>query len=98
MLTIILTIFACCFILEKTFPGWKLPKVRTWPIRVLLINGVQLGVVLIAGMSWEAWLSSWSLFSLSKYTNDAVGGLIAYFIATFVVTIQVYIEEIVQKV
>jgi sterol desaturase/sphingolipid hydroxylase (fatty acid hydroxylase superfamily) len=84
MLTTILTIFVFCFILEKMSPGWKLPKVSTWPVRVLLINGIQLGVVLIAGISWEVWLSSWSLFSLSKYTNEVTGGLIAYFIATFV--------------
>jgi sterol desaturase/sphingolipid hydroxylase (fatty acid hydroxylase superfamily) len=40
--------------------------------------------VLVAGISWERWLSSWSVFQLSEATNPLVGGLIAYFIATFV--------------
>ena len=53
MFITILGVFAACFILERLFPGWPLPHVRTWPIRVLLINGVQLGVVLLAGVTWE---------------------------------------------
>jgi hypothetical protein len=53
MLVVILTIFCCCFLVERVFPGWKLPDVPTWPKRVVLINLVQLGVVLIAGISWE---------------------------------------------
>lgn len=26
-------LFAGCFILERLFAGWKLPKVKTWPLR-----------------------------------------------------------------
>ena len=84
MLFTILIIFISCFILERIFVGWKLPIVKTWPIRVLLINVVQLGVVIIAGITWEVWLSSWSVLNLSNYVTPVVGGCIAYFIATFV--------------
>jgi hypothetical protein len=42
MLTFILAAFGFCFVLERVNPGWPLPQVRTWPLRVLLINGVQL--------------------------------------------------------
>ncbi len=84
MLITILIIFCACFILERLIPGWKLPSVKTWPLRVLLINAVQLGVVLLAGVTWEVWLSSWSPFSLSDHVSPALGGFIAYFIATFV--------------
>lgn len=84
MLPTIFAIFCFCFVLERVLPGWPLPKVRTWPLRVLLINAVQLGVVLLAGLSWEKWLSSASLFHLSQHVSPAVGGLLAYFIATFV--------------
>lgn len=84
MLITLTIILAGCFLLERAFPGWPLPKVKTWPFRVLLINGVQLGVVLLAGVSWEMWLSSWSVFSLSDHVGSALGGLIAYFIATFI--------------
>jgi len=84
MISVILIVFVCCFVLERVTPGWPLPRVRTWPVRVLLVNAVQLGVVLLAGMSWERWLASWSLFRLSHHVSPAAGGLLAYFIATFV--------------
>ncbi len=84
MLPIILVAFACCFLLETLTPGWRLPRVRTWSLRVLLSNGCQLLVVLVAGLTWERWFSSWSVFHLSEQVNAAAGGLLAYFIATFV--------------
>jgi len=84
MLPLILSIFVGCFILERLAPGWPLPAVRTWPVRVLAINAVQLGVVLLAGISWEIWLSSWSVFGLSEHLGPWAGGALAYFIATFV--------------
>jgi sterol desaturase/sphingolipid hydroxylase (fatty acid hydroxylase superfamily) len=84
MLTFIFSAFVFCFILERRIPGWPLPQVKTWPTRVLLINAAQLGVVLLAGITWDKWLASASLFNLSAHVSPAVGGLIAYFIATFV--------------
>ena len=83
MLTIIFISFAVCFLIERLNVGWKLPEVPTWTIRVLGVNFVQLGVVLLAGISWEKWLSSFSLFSLSDHVSPVLGGMIAYFIATF---------------
>jgi sterol desaturase/sphingolipid hydroxylase (fatty acid hydroxylase superfamily) len=71
-------------VLERIFPGWRLPAVRTWPLRVLLINGVQLGVVLLAGLTWERWLASASVLQLSEHVSSGLGGVLAYFIATFI--------------
>ena len=51
---------------------------------MLLINGAQLAVVLLAGISWGRWLSSASVFHLSQRVGDVSAGLIAYFIATFI--------------
>jgi sterol desaturase/sphingolipid hydroxylase (fatty acid hydroxylase superfamily) len=84
MLKIIFSAFAFCFIVERLFPGWPLPKVRTWPLRVILVNAIQLGVVLLAGVTWERWFASASLFHLSAHWSPAAGGLFAYFIATFI--------------
>jgi sterol desaturase/sphingolipid hydroxylase (fatty acid hydroxylase superfamily) len=84
MLPTIFAVFAACFVFERLVPGWRLPQVRTWPLRVLLINAAQLGVVLLAGLTWERWLSATSVFRLSEHVSPAMGGLIAYFIATFV--------------
>ncbi|HEX5009974.1 MAG TPA: sterol desaturase family protein [Planctomycetota bacterium] len=84
MLGHLLWIFGACFLLERAMPGWRLPCVRTWPLRVIAVNVVQLGVVLLAGISWERWLSSASVFHLSRGVGPWMGGFIAYFIATFV--------------
>jgi sterol desaturase/sphingolipid hydroxylase (fatty acid hydroxylase superfamily) len=84
MLPIIFAVFACCFILERIIPGWKLPTVPTWTIRVLAINFIQLIVVVVAGFTWEKWLSAYSLFRLSDHVGNIGGGVIAYVIATFI--------------
>ncbi|WP_074881937.1 sterol desaturase family protein [Legionella jamestowniensis] len=84
MFKVLLVIFVLCFVIERLFPGWKLPDVRTWPTRVVLINLVQIGVVTLAGYTWEIWLSSWSIFHISKYFSPIFSGLIAYFLATFI--------------
>jgi sterol desaturase/sphingolipid hydroxylase (fatty acid hydroxylase superfamily) len=84
MIGTILLVFAFCFLLERIVPGWRLPRVRTWPVRVLLINGVQLAVVLAAGVTWERWLSDWQLWRLSEHLSPLAGGALAYFIATFI--------------
>lgn len=84
MLSTILVCFTVCFIIERLLPGWNLPQVPKWTIRVLSINFCQLIVVVAAGYSWERWLSSFSLLKLSHFVPNWVGGLIAYFIATFI--------------
>jgi sterol desaturase/sphingolipid hydroxylase (fatty acid hydroxylase superfamily) len=73
-----------CLILERVVPGWKLPNVKTWTERVVIVNLVQLGIVLLAGITWEKWFSSYSVFHLGKSLSPAAGGLLGYFIATFV--------------
>jgi sterol desaturase/sphingolipid hydroxylase (fatty acid hydroxylase superfamily) len=84
MLGLILVAFSGCFALERMVPGWELPAVRSWPLRVVVINAIQVGVVILAGVTWERWLSAWSVFHLSRYLSPAAGGFIAYFIATFI--------------
>jgi len=84
VLKLVLILFAACFVLERLIPGWKLPKVKTWPLRVLAVNAVQLCVILLAGVTWEVWFSHQSFLKLSSHVSPLVGGLLAYFIATFV--------------
>lgn len=83
MFITIFIIFILCFLLECLKTGWTLPQVRTWWFRVIIINIAQLGVVILAGLTWEHWLSAWSVFRLSDYVSNTLGGFIAYFIATF---------------
>ena len=84
MLWYIIAIGLGCMLLERRMPGWKLPAVRTWPARVVAVNLVQVGVVLLAGVTWEKWFSARSPWHLSAYVSPAAGGVIAYVIATFV--------------
>jgi sterol desaturase/sphingolipid hydroxylase (fatty acid hydroxylase superfamily) len=84
MLPLILAAFVACFVLERLRPGWRLPEVDTWWPRVLAVNLVQLGVVLLAGITWERWFSGHSLARLGEMLHPAAGGLVAYFVATFV--------------
>lgn len=84
MLGWITAVGAGCLILERLVPGWKLPKVRSWPLHVVAINFVHLGVVLVAGVTWERWLSGQSILDLATYLSPFAGGLLAYFFATFI--------------
>lgn len=84
MIVYLLAVFAFCFVLERIFPGWPLPHVKTWPLRVVAVNLVQIGIVLLAGVTWERWLSSASLFKIEEYVSPVAGGFIAYFMATFI--------------
>lgn len=74
MLALIFSVFVFCFLLERAVPGWRLPNVKGWSFRVLMLNAAQLGVVLLAGLTWERWFSTASLFHLSDHVSAAVGG------------------------
>ena len=84
MLPYIFAAFVLCFVLERIRPGWRLPPVRGWWWRVLAVNGAQLAIVLVAGFTWERWASRASLLHLSDHVGPPLGGLIAYFVATFI--------------
>lgn len=71
-------------ILERIIPDQKLPVVKGWWKRVIIINVLQLGIIILGRYSWDIWLKKVSLFSLSEQLNPILGGLVAYFIMTFV--------------
>jgi sterol desaturase/sphingolipid hydroxylase (fatty acid hydroxylase superfamily) len=84
MLSWIFLAFACCVVLERLVPGWRLPQVQGWWWRVGGVNAAQLAIVLLAGLSWERWAQAASLVHLPPGLPAWAGGLLAYFIATFV--------------
>jgi len=84
MLATIIAIGLGCMLLERRVPGWPLPRIHTWPVRVVALNLMQVGVVMVAGLTWEKWLWSASLFHLSSHVTPLAGGALAYFVATFV--------------
>lgn len=84
MIWLLVCIAAGCFVIERLWPATPLAPVRNWRARVLFVNAVQLGIVLLAGQTWDRWFGRASLFGLSDHLGDLSAGAIAYFISTFV--------------
>jgi len=84
MIPIIIGIGIFLMILERIIPDQKLPHVKGWWTRVIIINLLQLGVVILGSFTWDVWLQSYSLFSVSEHLSPFAGGLLAYFFITFV--------------
>lgn len=72
------------FLLERILPGRELPEAPGWFARAALMNGCQLGIVVLAGMGWQRWMQRWSLFHIASSVSPFVQGLLGWFIGTFV--------------
>ncbi|MGE9270653.1 MAG: sterol desaturase family protein [Verrucomicrobiales bacterium] len=84
MLWILFLTAALMVLIERLWPGQALPTVRLWWLRITLVNLTQLGVVILAGLSWDRWLAEFSFLRLSDWMNPWVAGGIAYFVSTFI--------------
>ena len=84
MLALVIALAVTLIIVERIWPARELPRVPNWWARVLFVNVVQLGLVVLAGLSWDRWLHSVALFHLRDHLGVAAQGFIAYFISTFV--------------
>lgn len=82
-----LLIFAAAavfLVLERIFPGRELPASPGWYLRAALLNGAQLGVVLVAGVTWNRWLQGPSLLHLAQAGSPLLQGAVCWFVGTFV--------------
>lgn len=70
--------------LERLRPGWKLPAVKGWMRRVVLLNGCQLACVFLAGWTWDHVLQARSVFSLREVWPAPAVGFLVYFVQTFI--------------
>ncbi|MGH6630704.1 MAG: sterol desaturase family protein, partial [Burkholderiales bacterium] len=77
-------IAAALIVVERLWPARELPKVENWWARVIFVNVIQLGIIVLSGYTWDRWLQSLSLFRLRDHFGDLAQGCIAYFISTFV--------------
>jgi sterol desaturase/sphingolipid hydroxylase (fatty acid hydroxylase superfamily) len=84
MILLIFAIAAGCIVAEWLWPAMKLPRVRAWWPRVLLINAVQLGITILAGHTWDEWLGRAALFHLRPHLPAWAAALIVYIVSTFV--------------
>jgi len=68
---------------EARWPGRRFPNVRGFRVRALVSIGVQAGAVLLAGWSWDRWLSEHRLFS-AEALGTVPGALLGYLVITLV--------------
>lgn len=80
----IFLIAAAFIISERVFPGRTLPRVPGWYARVIILNACQLGIVILAGFTWNEWLIGWSLFAVAGRMDPVFEGLLGWFVGTFV--------------
>lgn len=84
MILLLIAIAALMVLIERLWPGNELPSVRGWWFRIAMVNAAQLGMVILAGWTWEHWCGSVSLLRLSEWMGDAWSALAAYGVSTLV--------------
>lgn len=84
VLFLIMGVAVLFFSAERILPGRALPNSHGWYFRAIFLNLSQLGVVMLAGISWETWLRHLSFFDISQALSTPAQGLLAWFIGTFV--------------
>jgi sterol desaturase/sphingolipid hydroxylase (fatty acid hydroxylase superfamily) len=82
LVAIILLIAVGFLIVERLWPANALPRVRAWYPRVFLINAIQGGIVILAGLSWDVWLGRVSVFRLQDQVGVVPQAVIAYVVST----------------
>lgn len=84
---IMLVAVTIMLVIEKCWPANKLPRVNHWWLRVVLTNMAQAGIVFVAGLTWDQWLTTAELnqpWALSHHLGIAGQVLIAYVATTFI--------------
>jgi hypothetical protein len=84
MLYIVLGIGILFMILERLIPHHRLPELKGWWMRVVLINLMQMGIIFLGSYTWDRWMHSYQIFSLEKYLHPVAGGVAGYFVVTFI--------------
>lgn len=72
------------FIWERLTPGRELPEAPGWYWRAALLNTCQLGIVILAGLTWGKLLYGRSVLHLAALNNPVLEGFIGWFIGTFI--------------
>lgn len=84
MILVLILVAGLMVVIERMWPGQALPKVKGWWLRIVLVNLAQVGIVIVAGLTWDRWLNSFSLLRLSEHMNPWAAAGVAYFVSTFV--------------
>lgn len=80
---LVLAVAVGMMVIERVIPGRRWPRVTGWWPRALLLNGVQVGSVFLAGHTWDQWLPGTSLWSSAGF-GTVGGALVGYLAIMFV--------------
>jgi len=83
VLSAIVGIGILLIILERIYPDRVLPTVKGWWTRVVLINVMQFGIVVLGMVTWDVWFQGHQWFVLEG-VPDFVLGFLGYLLITFV--------------
>lgn len=81
---LILGVAVFFFVIERMFPGRTLPNSSGWYTRAAFLNICQMGIVLLAGITWNTWFRNLSSFNIASKLPVPIQGLLSWFIGTFV--------------
>ena len=82
-----LIVFVCALAMigvELLAPGRPWKHVSGWWARAILLNGVQVAVVFLAGATWDVWFQDTSLFQLESQLGMTGGAFAGYLAITFI--------------
>ena len=80
---VVLALGLVMMLVERLKPGRAFPTVATWWTRAIALNAVQVGMVFLAGYTWNGWMvrhRPWSADRLGLYG----GALVGYVVITFI--------------
>lgn len=83
MLTTVVILGLVFITLERVFPDQILPEVKGWWYRVIAVNVMQFGIVLLGMYTWDVWFKNNQPYVLEGLPNFVLA-FIAYLGITFV--------------
>jgi sterol desaturase/sphingolipid hydroxylase (fatty acid hydroxylase superfamily) len=80
---VVLALAALMLVVERLRPGRNWPSVPTWWARAIAANAVQIGIVFLAGATWDGWMvrnRPWSADGLGLFGGAFAGYVVITFI------------------
>ncbi|GAB5547855.1 MAG: sterol desaturase family protein [Sandaracinaceae bacterium] len=81
---LVVLVTAAFFVAERVWPGRPLPHRAGWHLRALFLNGVQVAMLGVAGLTWNLWFREYTWLSLGDWAPAPLQGFVYWFALTFV--------------